>query len=157
MSEEKERKPVLAKPIMERTPAVDYVQPSVTKVATEIVAEDESFIPRNSFPGSPSVGLLANLLPDDAGNTRIALSHRSTAVIDCGFKFTLPPGYRAYVQATTDLAERGLMVTSTYFEGETKVKVTVINVGREILYIDRGQVFAEMTVQPVYAFDWIIE
>lgn len=156
MSEEKE-KTVLASPIMERTPAADYAEPSLTKVATNIVAEDESFIPKESFPGSPAVDLKANLKANDGLNPRVSLSHRSTAVVDCGFKLTLPPGYRAYVQPKKNLAERGLMVASTYFERESEVKVTVINIGREILYIEPGQIFAEMTVQPVYAFRWIID
>lgn len=149
-------KAVVASPIIERTPAADYAEPVVTKIATDIKVKDESFFPVASNPGSPSVDLVANIPSDDSGNSRIALSNRSTAVIDCGFKFRLPPGYRAYITPKSNLADRGLVVTSTYLEGESEVKVTVINVGREILFIEDKQHFAEMIVQPVYTFNWIV-
>ena len=146
----KEEKTIVASPIMERTPAADYAEPKLTKVASNISAKDDSFIPKPSFPGSPSVDLVANIEGE-----RIQLSHRSVVTVDCGFQFTLPSGYRAYVNAKEDLAKRGLCVSHRYFEGESDVKVTVTNIGKEILYIEPGQVFAEMVVQPVYQLNWI--
>lgn len=157
MKEKKNKAVVTASPIMKKSLAADYAQPSITKVAANIVAENDYYIPKESFPGSPTVDLRAKLAPDDAGTSRISLPHRSTAVVNCGFKLTLPAGYRAYVNIKPNLAHRGLMATSTYFEGESDVKVTLINVGREILYVEPDQVFAEMTVQPVYTFQWIFD
>ena len=37
-----------------------------------------------------------------------------------------------------------------------KVQVVVQNVGREIVVIEPGQIFAQMSVSPIYIFDWIL-
>lgn len=145
-----DKKPVVASPILKRSPASDYAVPHVSKVATKIDPVEPDFIPKPSeIPNSTAVTVAAKL------DSQLRLSHRSSAEVDCGFSMELPAGFRAVVSAVPDLASKGLMVTTPDFYGEGPVKVNVMNVGREILTIDHKQAFASMLVQPMCSFDWI--
>lgn len=149
MSENK--KTVTASPVMKRSPALDYDIPVVTKIATKIDAVDPAFIPKPSEELNSTDAMVSAKL-----NSQLRLPHRGSAEVSCGFSIEIPPGYRIVLSAYTPMAAKGLLVTTPHFYGKGEdVKVNVLNVGREILTIDDKQVFALMSIQPVYSFEWI--
>lgn len=145
--------------VMPRSPLKDLEMPQLKKVATEIVADDPKYIPVSNDKNVSVVDLIANLEPDHTGGKRLALSHRATVVIDCGFSIKLPISYRALVKAQPDWASKGLIITDGPSmigpNNTTRVKVTVTNVGKEIVVINDGDKIAQMWVEPSYAFEWI--
>jgi len=126
-------------------------------VPVKIVA-DEGFVPQYQTEGSVCVDLAASVPPDHAGIKQITLPHRASAVIDCGFCMELPKGYRASITARSGLASRGLMVSNSPgiidSDYRGRVKVAVINVGKEIIVIKDGDRIAQMAIEPVYLFDF---
>ena len=125
----------------------EYVQPFLHKVATKVVVDKEIFMP--TYVGdSPTVSIRAKL----AETAR--LPHRTMQTIDCGFSMELPPGYKAVFEASALLKSKGVFVVDSTSKG--RVTVTVLNSGREIVPIADGDVVAEMSVQPVYIFDWMV-
>jgi dUTPase len=127
--------------------AKGYVQSFLHKVATNIVVDEEAFMP--TYMGdSPTVSIRAKL----DGPTR--LPHRAMQTIDCGFSMELPPGYKAVFEAAVSLKAKGMFVVDST---SNRVTVTVLNAGREIVPISNGDVVAEMSIQPVYLFDWMVK
>jgi dUTPase len=137
-------------PIMVESGAKEYVEPSFSKVATEIKAEDESFIPEIV---NGSAELRADL--SEYESEFVSMAYRTTIEIDCGFSVTIPPGYRAVVNSIPSMASRGLVVTNTPDITEGRVKVYLTNVGKEIVKISHADKFAHMTLYPVYGFEWL--
>jgi len=146
---EAETKCVQVTPIMVESGAKDYAQPSFSKVATEIEAEDD-FTPTISANGSAE--LKANLPEYDMGY--VTMAYRTTIEIDCGFSVTIPAGYRAVVNSIPSMASKGIVATNTPNITEGRVKVYLTNVGKEIAKISHGDIFANMTLYPVYGFEW---
>ena len=132
-------------------PAQDYTQPTFHKVATQIEADDPMFVPEYSYAGATGVSLVANIT-ESGGLVR--LPHRGCYVVDCGFSMGLPAGYRAEVTASATWANKGLILANADYQG--RVKVAVLNAGKEIIVINHGDRFAQMTISPVYLFDWIL-
>jgi dUTPase len=147
MSKEKPKKKVEVSTILPRNPVCDYVQPVLHKIATEIVVDDSGFIPQYQDGSSAYVDLISS-------SPTVKLAHRGIATIDCGFTMKLPSGYKAIITTNAELANKGLMVATGYYQG--RVKVVVINQGREIIVINHGDRFAQMCLEPVYLFDWIL-
>ena len=150
---------VKAEAVLPPSAASDYDCPSILNVVTKIVVDDDQFLPTYQTEGSACVDLIANLEEDHAGLKRVALSHRATVVIDCGFSMQLPVGYKACISARSSLANKGLIVTNGPGQIDSdyrgKVKVVVTNVGKEIVVIEHGDRFAQMWVEPVYLFEWV--
>lgn len=151
MEAPKEKICVTVTPIMVKSGAKEYVQPSFSKVVTEVDAEDDLFIPEISENGSAK--LRANLSEYESGF--VSMAYRTTVEIDCGFSITIPPGYRAVVNSIPSMASRGLVVTNTPNITEGRVKVYLTNVGKEIVKISHTDQFAYMTLYPVYGFEWL--
>jgi len=147
---EEEKICVQATPIMPESSAKNYVQPSFSKVAMEIEAEDETFIPEISEDGSAK--LRADL--SDYEREFVSLAYRTTVEIDCGFSVDIPSGYRAVVNSIPSMASRGLVVTNSP-NVEGRVKVYLTNVGKQIVTVSHGDTFAQMTLHPVYGFEWL--
>lgn len=146
--------------ILQSSPAQDYEAPKFHTVLTKIVVDDKSFIPQYA-PDASCVTLMANIEPDHAGLRRATLSHRTTATIDCGLSMELSANYRAVVKAIPDLANRGLTINESPYvidrSNHGRVCVTVTNVGKEIIVINHGDPVAEMYVEPVYEFKWVMD
>jgi len=138
--------------------AKDWDHPLLHNVATKIVVDDPMFVPKYQTDGSACVDLVANIEEDVAGNKRLALSHRSTVVVDCGFSMELPAGYKSVISVRSSMAKHGLIVTNgpgiidSDYRG--RVQVIVTNVGKEIVVIEHGDRFAQMSVEPVFTFEW---
>jgi len=137
--------------------AKDYTPVCAITVPVKIVA-DEGFTPEYQTGGSVCVDLAACLPPDHTGQKQLTLPHRSGAVIDAGFSMELPKGYRASITARSGLASKGLMIANapgiidSDYRG--RVRVSVINVGKEIIVIKHGDRIAQMAIEPVYLFDF---
>lgn len=138
-------------------PAQDYTQPSFHKVATKIVADDPMYVPGYQTPGSACVDLVANIT-EEGGVLR--LPHRGCYVVDCGFSMELPAGYKAEISARSSWASKGLLVANAPGQVDTdyrgRVRVAVLNAGKEIIVINHGDRIAQMSIAPVYLFDWIL-
>jgi len=134
-----------------KSSAKSYTAPPLDKVLTKITVDNEKFIPQYATESSVSVGLVANL-PDGA----YRMPHRAIVEVDCGFSMTLKTGYRAVVVPRRGIGNRGLMIANGCVENG-RVKVTVMNAGKEILVISDGDIFAEMYIEPIYRFEWAVE
>jgi dUTPase len=144
--EEKEVKKASCCVCVSDSVAKGYVQPFLHKVATKVVVDEETFMP--TYMGdSPTVSIRAKLVES------ARLPHRAMQTIDCGFSMELPPGYKAVFEAAVSLKTKGMFVVDSTFKD--RVTVTVLNAGREIVPINNGDVVAEMSVQPIYLFDWV--
>lgn len=146
--------------VLPSSPAQDYEAPKLHTVLTKIVVDDESFIPQYA-PDASCVTLIANIEPDHAGMKRATLSHRTTVVIDCGLSMELSANYRAVIRAIPALANKGLTINESPCivdqSNHGRICVTVTNVGKEIIVINHGDPIAEMYVEPVYEFKWVVE
>jgi len=132
------------------SPAKDYAQPLLHKVATKITVDDPMFTPQY-VAGCSYVSLRANL----SNRGAIRLPHRGIETIDCGFNLELPSGFRAILSQNRLLAAKGLFLTGPrVVDGSNRVQVTVINCGHQIIEIHNGDQIAEMSVEPVYLFDF---
>jgi len=138
--------------------ATDYEEPCFHKIATEIIADSEEFVPKYQTDNSSCVDLVANMAPNVHGNNEVALPHRATVVIDCGFSMAIPKGYVGMMSVNSKYGNRGLIVTDapktidSDYRG--RIQAIVTNVGKEIIVIKHGDKFAQMRIQPVYRFDW---
>ena len=131
-------------PVVPPSVARDYYTPEIKKIATQIKADDPKFVPE--YKGS------AAILKAKDGAT---LPHRCTAAIDCGFSMTLPAGWKVVLNALPQWAAKGLVVTNPGVVAEGRMKVYVTNVGKEIILIRPGEEVAQLSVEPLYLFDWI--
>lgn len=151
---EKQAKKAVVVPKLPPSPAQDYFQPPLYKVATKIEADDPMFIPKYQEE-TASVNLIANM--PDKGSTRLPL--RGSCVVDCGFSMELPAGYKAEITPHRSRSSRGLIVTNAPgqigngYRG--RVEVLVLNAGNELIVINHGDCIAQMSVSPVYLFDWV--
>jgi dUTPase len=159
-AEQKEKKKGYVSSVLPKSPLKNYQPPLLHKVATEIVVDDLAFVPKYCNPDSAVVDLVANIPDDHTGQRRVALSHRSTVVIDCGFSVKLPYGYKAVIKANQELANHGLIMSAgpqVVDSGQKdRVTVTVTNVGKEIVVINHQDKVAQMWIEPVYLFDWVL-
>jgi dUTPase len=152
MTEKKDRKKVMAKPLQKQRSSIqDYTEPPVNKVVTKITADDPAFIPKYS-DNSVSVDLMA-FIPADQN---ITLPHRGTAIVDCGVNIELSRGYKAVISANPELASHGLNCSNSPDVTNGRVRVILNNIGKEILVIKRGDKIAKMTLEPAYFFEWKI-
>jgi dUTP pyrophosphatase len=134
--------------------------PNPFKIATNIVVDDPMFLPKYQTLGSACVDLVANLKFDDPNKKLIQLPYRCTTVVDCGFSMEIPFGYKATISARSGLASKGLTVANAPGQVDSdyrgRVKVILVNVGKEIIVINHGDRIAQMAIEPVYTFDWLV-
>ena len=158
-SETKKKATVSA--VLPKSPLAEHNLPLLHKVATEIIVDDPMFIPEYCDSNTSVVNLVANPSADASGAQRVALGHRCTVVIDCGFSMQLPDGYRAVIKSRSNLAERGLIVSDgpgvIDVGNNGRVTVTVTNVGKEIIVIEKGDLIAQMWIEPIFLFDWMVK
>lgn len=120
-----------------KSPATDYVRPEINKVAIDISAEDNFFVPKcSSSDGKAEI--FANIPKS------IELEHGTMMVIDCGFDATLPAGYRISVCGIS----KGLFVS---LADSKRIKVSVFNSGEKHVLHDREPI-GKIWIEPVYFF-----
>lgn len=152
----KKTKKATASPVAPKSSVKGYNKPLLHEIATKIVVDDKEFVPQYESAISSVVTVYANLETNPAGQRRIQMPHRSTVTVDCGFSIDLPPGYKAVLKALPEFANRGLIVNEggSVIDGESRVTVTVTNVGKEIIVLEHGKPVAQMYIEPVYRFSW---
>ena len=159
IEQSKPKKRSMASTIMPKSPVRDINAPILHKVATEIIVDDRDFIPNYSDLNASAVDIKAYFDSKEPSQRRVALGHRAIVVLNCGFELKLAPGYKAVIKVLPALANRGLMVADGHgiVDGSSvgNVCVTVTNVGKEIVAICHGDVFAQMWIEPVYLFDFV--
>ena len=132
-----------------KSPATDYTQPQLQKIATKLLVDAPKYVPQATE--SSAVLLRAKL------DTVLRLPHRAIATIDAGCSVALPAGYKANFAVGGRYSRRGLFVISGKCDYPKNVEVTVINLGREIVQLEDGDDFVEMTLEVTYWFDWICD
>lgn len=124
------------------------------KLPVKIIADDPRFLPKRSTEGSAGLDLIANL---PGGPVR--LPHRGGLIIDCGFSMQLPGGWEAQIRPRSSLGSKGLIIPNapgTIDSDYTgRIKVAVLNLGKELIVIEDGQKIAQMVIQPVYETFWV--
>ncbi len=129
-----------ANPLASGTPARDYSRPEVARVSVRLEADDPSFA-----PGPPdrfgSSEIYAKL---PAGSMMVP--EGGSAVVDCGFSLSLPPGYRVRAASLV----QGLFVD---VQETDRFRIRVMNLGAETILND-GQRICSISVEPVCFFDW---
>jgi len=128
---------ILVSSRLPKSPAMDYVRPEIRKVAANISADDDFFLPRCSSPDGRAE-VFANV------SESIELEHGAMTVVDCGFEMTLPAGYRI---SACGISER-LFVSLL---DSKRIKVSVFNSGDKCVLQDR-QTIAKIWIEPVYFF-----
>jgi dUTPase len=132
------------------SPVKELAKPLLHKVATKLVVDEALFLPQYST-GCSYVSIRANL----SNRGAIRLPHRGIETVDCGFELELPEGYRAILSQNRLLAAKGLFLTGPrIIDGKQRVQVTIINCGHQIIEVHNGDLIAEMSVEPVYVFDF---
>jgi len=171
MSEESRKETVKACPAKaEKSPAADYTNPckcdyaygdsvvpmgewvtysdnSVKTYNAELKVDDEKYRPE--YVGSAKVASVKAKLEEP-----IRLPPRGIISIDCGFSINLSKELRVTFKGGGVYKAKGLGVIAEEYEN-TPMKLVVINWGREILQIDDGSIFAEMSLEKVNRIDWV--
>lgn len=107
-------------------------------------------LPRRASPGSAGHDLRAAL------SRPIALEPGARELVPTGLVFEIPPGWEGQVRPRSGLAVRhGVTLVNTPgtidsdYRGE--VKVLLINLGREVFRVERGDRIAQIVFAPVAA------
>ena len=116
------------------------------KITTKLKADGEQFIPCYK-DGSNA----ATLKTKDG----VTLPHRSTAILDCGVSVETPAGWKICINALSVWAAKGLIVTNPGVISGDRIKVYVTNVGKEIIVIKPEEEVAQISLEPLYFFDWV--
>lgn len=133
--------PVMAKPVQPRSPAFDYFNPDIRKVAVEVVSDGSDFTP--SCEGSSCVSEVFANIPSG-----LDLVHNSSCVVDCGFSMKLPAGYKCRVESLNPSLFLSVVDCQRF-------KLNVFNAGDTVRLKDRQKI-AKIWVEPVYLFEWIV-
>lgn len=124
-----------------RSPAKNYHRPEFFKVAVELKADEDAFLPSEASADG-SVEVFANI-----PSGKLLLTRGSSAVVDCGFSMTLPAGYRSRVSSCGPWLLADLVDSKRF-------KLNIVNLGGDTILNDRDPV-GRLWVEPVYFFEWI--
>jgi dUTPase len=113
----------------------------------EILLDSAEFCPVSE---DGLVWLTANVPVSISGNRQIALSHRNAANVDCGFTAKVPEGYKLVVELSPEKREHGLEVYKNTITGESRVSLSVRNLGREIAVVNHRDRVALLRIEPIY-------
>lgn len=122
-------------------PATDFVAPDIKRVATEIKADSEEFVPEYG-PGENAAVLLANI-----PSGFVSFSSGSSETIDCGFSIKVPAGYKVVAQSD---------IPSLFFKlaDSERLKVNAFNTTSSKLVLAHKQAIGRIWIEPVYLFEW---
>lgn len=129
--------------------------PKLSTIKTKIIVREPDFFPTTVG----SVAVLKACTPFDRMQMvqRHVVNHRAIVKVDCGFSMDVPTGYRVRFVVDKEFSNRGLILADeTILEaGNHEVKVSVVNVGKEIILINHKQVFAGMIIEPIYLWELV--
>ncbi len=113
----------------------------------EIVVDSAEFTP---VAEDGLTWLVANVPVSISGNRQVALSHRNAATVDCGFTAKVPEGYKLVLELSPEKKDHGLEVYKNTITGESRVSLSVRNLGREIAVVNHRDRVALMRIEPIY-------
>lgn len=131
---------VFVSPKLPKNPAVGYSTPDLRRVAVEIKAEDDDFLPFYES-GANEANLMANI-----PSGQLKLPKGSCLVIDCGISLDIPSGYKCVVSGRP-----GLFL---YLLDDKRIKVYATNLDENLILFHK-QVIGKIWVEPVYFFEWL--
>lgn len=149
---------LMAKPKLPKMAMVKETAKLVSLYKTDIVPADDKYIPKYQTDGSCCCDLVANIPTDEMGRTYIVVPYRNIIEIDCGFSMAVPKGFKAEIMVRSSFGKKGLIVVNGPGQIDEDyrgaVKALVSNVGHEIVQINDGDRFAQMSLTPVYKFEF---
>lgn len=75
------------------------------------------------------------------------INPRMLGIMDCGFTFANPAGFKAVFEVYPKWAEKGAIAKAIDYK--SYVKVAVYNCGKEILSFEEGEFFAKLWFYPI--------
>lgn len=132
--------------------------PNPMRVPTKIKVNSPDFIPMYKTKGAAAADLVANISEDTVGERSIKILPGHIETIDCGFAMELPPGWEAQIRPRSGLSKKGLQVSLGTIDDDYRdnIMVTLNNTGKEIIVIKHKQRIAQMSLKPVWYFEWQI-
>jgi dUTPase len=118
----------------------DYYCPAIKKIAVALKADDESFVPVYQPDGSAIV----------KSNSNAKLPNFGEIDVDCGMELEIPPGYRLIA----DIVKTGVFLLAFPKIEKRRLIVTLVNVGKDIVEIKKGDPFVKISVSPIYSIKW---
>lgn len=141
-------------PLLPPSPANNYFKPNIIKIATNIKADSEDFIPKYQTDGSVCADLLANLNEEES----LVIASNECVLIDCGFSMEIPNGYKACIAARSGWASKGLIVNNGPGQIDSdyrgRIKICVTNISDNLLVVKHKERIGQIWIEPVYFFDW---
>lgn len=133
----------IVKSKLPNSPATGYVRPEILKIAVEIKADSDDFIPQYDH-GCNEANLIANI---PFGNGEIVLKEDNSEIIDCGFQIKLPVGYRCKISSS---------IPGIFLElvNSNRLKVNAFNFSEKVV-LHHLQKIGTIWIEPIYLFDWI--
>lgn len=109
---------------------------------------------------SPHARIPTRAYPDDAGldiyvSEDVEILPGEIAVIPSGISVEIPRGTFGYVTGRNSWAGKGLLVFPSVIHSGYRglIEVTAINLGRQVLYVERGNKVAQLIVMPYIELD----
>jgi dUTP pyrophosphatase len=122
-------------------------------VANELNVRVER-LPHGADLALPTYATAGSAGADLVAAEAVTLPPLARALVACGFRMALPPGYEAQVRPRSGLAyKHGVTVLNapgtidSDYRGE--VKVLLVNLGTEPFYVVRGDRIAQLVIAPV--------
>lgn len=152
MKEETKKPRVKATKSPEKSPATDYFQPNIFRVATSVDPDIPEFKPLSQEGGKYCEVFLNTLA---RSMNQVQLNHRTTEVLDFGCKIDLPPGYKISGNVHPKYSALGLVCCSVYLDDEKRLKFVVTNSGKQTpIILTEKEAVGRIWIEPVYYFDW---
>lgn len=141
VKEKPKNKAASIRPLLPRSPAVEYSSPTLHQVAVEVASDEKYFLP--SCEGASCISEVCANIPSN-----LVLSQNSSCVVDCGFSMKLPAGYKCRAESLNPSLFVSIVECPRF-------KLNVFNVGETVRLIDRQKI-AKIWIEPVYLFEWIV-
>jgi dUTPase len=120
------------------------------KVSSQGVPPVEILLDASEYCPDKDGWVVANVPITIAGTRQIALSHRNSALVDCGFEVKVPVGFKLVVELAPNFKDRGLELFNNTLVGSSRVNFSVRNLGREIIVINHRDRVGFLRIEPVY-------
>jgi dUTPase len=144
-------------PLIPKSSVKEYNDRHIKEYKVEIKADTTEFIPIYQNLTADWCDLFVNLPVDIRGQKRLVIAPGHAETVDCGFSLKWEAGHGFEVRSTCEMARRGLMARFSPDldkDGFLRVKVMLINMGRELISLENRDRVAEMSYKPIYYLDF---
>ena len=140
--------------IAPKTVASEYIGNIKRLVKTSIIAESPEFMPEYEHENDACCDVKANIPEGE-----IAIGQGEVKRIPIGIKLQMPNGFEAQIRCRSGWASKGLMVVNGIGTIDSNftdtICVIVTNISNGVLTIKHLAKIAQMTIKPVWYFDFI--